>query len=540
MPTPPADEVAAAEDVRPIPPRHWWLRRLAIVGGGLLAIGIGVQVWYARMAESRLQAAIAKYRAAGQPVLIEDFAMEPVPDDENAALWFQRAAAAVVSSKGSIELRDWPTIRQLARDHPQELRDLLAANESALADFRDGCARRRADWGVVLKSPIINILLPDLSGQRLLAHLTSVAVAERHLAGDDAAAVALLRNKAAHARLFGNCGACLVSYLVCLGVEGSTVDTVELIAPELHVGGSGAEVPAGVVPADREDIEALVATLLDDELVCAGWRWAIYGERLMQLDTGQCLINGTLPGWAGGGGPSLLMGRKSLMVGLLLGPAWKLDTVCVMDGCTALAEAGSAPNWPAGRALLRHPPDRGPRSRWRNVVFVMSQIMAPSVDEAPRHVFRIMAKRRMAATALALQLYELDHGHRPATLAELVPDYLPAVPTDPFAADDRSLGYLPDATPPVLYSVGPDGEDDGGLHMLESDPAAGWRELDMPFFLNGDRPLPRPRSTSAPSTSQPASMQAVPDDEAVDEPQTETQQAHEEQPGQEVPPEELP
>jgi hypothetical protein len=42
---------------------------------------------------------------------------------------------------------------------------------------------------------------------------------------------------------------------------------------------------------------------------------------------------------------------------------------------------------------------------------------------------------------LAARAYELDKGHRPANLADLVPDYLKAVPQDPFTG--TNMVYLP-------------------------------------------------------------------------------------------------
>ena len=63
--------------------------------------------------------------------------------------------------------------------------------------------------------------------------------------------------------------------------------------------------------------------------------------------------------------------------------------------------------------------------------------------------------------ALALQAYQVEHGAYPATLAALVPAYLPAIPADPFARAG-SLKYILGREQYVLYSVGPDGKDDGG------------------------------------------------------------------------------
>ena len=121
-----------------------------------------------------------------------------------------------------------------------------------------------------------------------------------------------------------------------------------------------------------------------------------------------------------------------------------------------------------------------------------------------RQHFLVLAYRRMGATALAIRLYEIEHGHRPDALDELVPDCIPAVPLDPFSADGAPIGYRPDADPPVLYSLGDDGVDDDGEFTLTDSGTVDWKAKDLVFFLNGDRPHPPP---PAPAT-QPATTQS--------------------------------
>ncbi len=62
---------------------------------------------------------------------------------------------------------------------------------------------------------------------------------------------------------------------------------------------------------------------------------------------------------------------------------------------------------------------------------------------------------------LALHAYHQEHGGSPATLGALVPEYLTAIPVDPFAKLG-SLRYTLSKTGYLLYSVGPDGKDNGG------------------------------------------------------------------------------
>ncbi|MCW3054954.1 MAG: hypothetical protein JWN14_4124 [Chthonomonadales bacterium] len=62
---------------------------------------------------------------------------------------------------------------------------------------------------------------------------------------------------------------------------------------------------------------------------------------------------------------------------------------------------------------------------------------------------------------LALHAYRLERGHYPAFLAELAPAYLQKPPDDQCAAQGTFQYHLK-GSDYVLYSVGPDGKDDGG------------------------------------------------------------------------------
>lgn len=72
-------------------------------------------------------------------------------------------------------------------------------------------------------------------------------------------------------------------------------------------------------------------------------------------------------------------------------------------------------------------------------------------------------------TTVALRAYKLDHGAYPAALSALVPGYLKSVPADPFARSGP-LRYKIIGGKYVLYSVGPDGIDDGGKAIDEYRP----------------------------------------------------------------------
>lgn len=70
-------------------------------------------------------------------------------------------------------------------------------------------------------------------------------------------------------------------------------------------------------------------------------------------------------------------------------------------------------------------------------------------------------KNTLLMLTLALRAYQLQHGAYPETLTELLPGILRAVPADPFAASGP-LHYQRRGAKYTLYSIGPDGIDDGG------------------------------------------------------------------------------
>lgn len=88
------------------------------------------------------------------------------------------------------------------------------------------------------------------------------------------------------------------------------------------------------------------------------------------------------------------------------------------------------------------------------------------------HRFRWCTQRAalgQLTCALALRAYRLEHGRWPEALDDLVPEYLSAVPDDPFT-DGRPLRYRAAGAGFGVYSVGPDSEDDGGHpHRTEYD-----------------------------------------------------------------------
>jgi hypothetical protein len=93
--------------------------------------------------------------------------------------------------------------------------------------------------------------------------------------------------------------------------------------------------------------------------------------------------------------------------------------------------------------------------------------LVPSWQSLLEFPYKETAVDRMLRTGLALRRYYDDQHVLPIKLDDLVPQYLPAVPLDPF--DDKPLRY--DASRGLVYSVGTSLKDSGGSKYIGKTPA---------------------------------------------------------------------
>jgi len=105
-----------------------------------------------------------------------------------------------------------------------------------------------------------------------------------------------------------------------------------------------------------------------------------------------------------------------------------------------------------------------------------SGLVSATIKPAMAQVFhaqtRAVARHRAAAALVAATKRRLETGSLPESLEALVPGELPTLPLDPFATDaPLRLKVTPEEF--LVWSVGPDGEDDGGPQPPDAEHDAG-------------------------------------------------------------------
>jgi hypothetical protein len=97
---------------------------------------------------------------------------------------------------------------------------------------------------------------------------------------------------------------------------------------------------------------------------------------------------------------------------------------------------------------------------------------------------RSIRDRDATLTAIALEIHHRRTNSYPASLTELVPALLPAVPTDFW--DGKPIKYKLDGGKPLLYTVGCDKTDNGGARTDDSSVVNSRPELLRPEFKDKD------------------------------------------------------
>jgi hypothetical protein len=130
----------------------------------------------------------------------------------------------------------------------------------------------------------------------------------------------------------------------------------------------------------------------------------------------------------------------------------------------------------------------------RATLFPLCESFLVSDFATTKKAFRAETQKSVVLSAIALKRYSLHHGKLPTSLETLVPEFLSAVPVD--YMDGKPIKYrLNDDGSFTLYSVGEDGQDDGG-------------ELSLPPEVKTTRDLWRRRDYVWPAPATPEEVEA--------------------------------
>lgn len=448
-----------------------WVRRRPLTAGllSLILLTIVVRLVWGWHLSRQVAARLDELRRSGHPSWIAEIVIEPVPDAQNAWPKFMGAVAAlkpfVDSPRNSVlEYPGYPP-------RGQEWEKLAAASEAANAKAFALARKARDAPSAQLRQDVSDLakIFSDVAYNdgRTLANVVADGAEFAHLRGDDAEAVERVRD-VLHLGGSMRRDPFKISQLVGIGIEAVVLESAHPIAATLAV--EGTDGATGGRPATRRQVRDLISELLDEEEAAAAMVRTLISERALVVEALTQEANET---W-------------------VIRPLSDHEKLRSLDIFETLIDAAKQPNHEAAkRVMARLEIERGAvrttifpggserktkmlrYSRWFG-----DDAAASGMPRVLGQHYRHSAARRVAAIAFAARLYRLDHGGRwPDTLADLAPDYLTAVPADPFFEDGRPLGYV------LQRGVLPDGGDralvyfdaDGSVGAIDTEPTFGWQ-----------------------------------------------------------------
>ncbi|MFM7249401.1 MAG: hypothetical protein ACKO5R_05845 [Planctomycetaceae bacterium] len=402
-----------------------------------------------------------------------------VPDADKAARLHGQASAAI-SADASLKSSDGPLFTRRSGRRPAsadqrrpplrpETVALITRHAATLETIRraadiDGCRFRR-DW----TRPHVEMLIPELTMLRIESRLLAVAAEHEAVEGRFPEAFADLARVVRIGR-HASSEPLLVAQVVGWMIEADALDILMQLLPEL-----GPEQAAFLDDPAIRDLVAAPPTLAH----------SLVGEEAFGLATLADFADGRRgfeglgdligdPGFApvsSKGAFAPLAGWLSTLFRVFLLPADIAGFRAEFDQYRRLAAAveEQPSGWPSlDRRLdeIREASDSGRRHG------LVSRILLRDVRDAFQTQVRVDALHRAATVLVAAHRHRLATGALPESIEALVPAHLPRVPLDPFTRTSL-LQWRSAPEGIVVWSVGPDGLDQGGPPQPPAAPADG-------------------------------------------------------------------
>jgi hypothetical protein len=451
-------------------PAQSWLRRWLIAGLAIagclvlsLAVGAGGVLWWLRTrhvtAMRAVEAEVSRIRAAGEPITTEDaYAFHRIADgaDDCTPQWLA-AFEAFDSRQLTLDGKDLPIVGLPAAGEdprsapPMNLQSSqLAAAESFLDKYEAALAAAHlaakapgdCDFPVRFEDGF-QAELPHVSKLRQLARLLSLQLRVRAARGDADGALECLEALVAASRTMdGRLSA--VDFLTGVALGGVACREAEFLLNNS-------------APDDSQLARLQRAiSRLDPK---GNLPPAMLGERAMGFHA--YLNMGSLD--------SEKNSSLDRYNGQLIRP---VDCQKYLQVLRDLVDCSHLP-FPEARnkaRLVDVEMKALMTNRIQQLSYITTLLLAPAVPAVFDSCAQSAARRDAVLTAIAAERSRLRTGKYPSRLEELVPDFLPEIPHDPF--DGKPLRWIAQDAGVAIYSIGSDGKDDlgqSGPHLNEPD-----------------------------------------------------------------------
>ncbi|MBN1422452.1 MAG: hypothetical protein JXP34_26990 [Planctomycetes bacterium] len=439
------------------PATGWPAERLAIAFGAAAALLL-MTFWNVDLA---MRQQLVALRSEASAIALASLP-GPVPDAENAAFEYRKAfeglRAPFVRLRGEVDLDDLlrgdsGRLDAVDGETLAKLASWARAQEPTFALLRRAASLPRCDFGHDPAGRLLAESPPKTVGMRQACDAVAIAalVDTRHgRMGEAIDDIRLFLRMGEHLRDDPS----IISLLLSARLDGLALHALgRIIGREELDPAALAAIPFGEADAYRR---ALLR--------------ALRMEKAFHLQV-FALTDGSSPPWTLGGhrdsdgiaaeilAPLLATAQKDILAPLYRVFLLTEDLETIRERIDKAIDLAPLPYWRTVEAwsqITGHGVERGG---------LLTSMIFPSLIHASLQTARAEARREVARAAVAVVRYRAERGSAPQKIEDTVPEFLPAVPQDPF--DGKPLRMIARDGGLVIYSVGSDLRDDGGTSRQE-------------------------------------------------------------------------
>jgi hypothetical protein len=443
---------------------------MGLSGIGLVVIA-SLWVYSARQADERLAVQVAKVRARGEPLTTVELNDYYQPAENRPDVTKEIMAALAVCDAAELKslaaklpivgTGPEPSLPPNAWPQLEEVEAYLLRQASALEAFRQlsqhcGTARFPVDF-----TPGVATLLPQTQSMRQASRVLSLQFYVHLNRGRTGDAVECLLDQLALAQALDQ-EPIIISQLVRLALVNVTVSHVQQAVRSTDIS-----------DADLARLQHELRKLECESCL----KRAMAGERAIGYTV--CVE----PRLADG---TLTMTQAEAQQMSSRSPKRVADATKLLELSLRIAEAADQSIFNALQESVRIETEVKGLSEgvWNRFSYIMTMLLSPAYKQATTAFARLAARRDTTDSALAAELFRRRRGQWPETLEQLVPEFLPRVPLDPF--NNQPLKMISTDDELKVYSVGGNGIDDNGNFTKVDDPNS-----DIGFVIPLRRGAPR-------------------------------------------------
>jgi hypothetical protein len=379
-------------------------------------------------------------RACGEPATLAELGPEMPPDEDNAAVLLN---AVVYAKSPEYEL----FLSDGHETHRAGTEKGLALNGQAMKTVREALTRPRCVYGIDYKKGM-NTFGPRLPLVRAFARLFSTEAFLHGLDGKGAEAADSIRQIFLLARATDE-EQIILAKLTALGITWIGMKALREVDD------------MGVLGDDERRLLVKLIASLDFETMATE---AMISERARSGDACDAMagnVAGT--GAARRGWISRWLSTRNMR----LSPRERLTA---MRLGTAMVEASRLPPWEARPVV---------EARYRELWALHTWLTSVAgLDESWKLFYvsfmRAIARRDTAVIGLSCELFRSARGRYPTALNELTPEFLKALPPDPFMGTPLTYTLREDGRAFIVYSLGANLKDDGGVKKRPAKDDVSW------------------------------------------------------------------